>query len=126
MTRGSGWPSARPLRMLSVMRIVGGSVGRAAPSASKLRSAVPSFFLPATVGRPRMLGIMVGMESTTLEGFVPRFLFAALQWSRQVLSGPPAFPPLRGAAGLSFVSQRMRMKLATSIQVYTPHTGCSV
>ncbi len=40
MTRGSGWPSARPLRMPSMRRIVGGSVGRAAPSASKSRSAV--------------------------------------------------------------------------------------
>ena len=40
MTRGSGWPSARLLRLPSMMRIVGGSVGRAAPSASKSRSVV--------------------------------------------------------------------------------------
>ena len=84
------------------MRIVGGSVGRAAPSASKLRSAVPSFFLPATVGRPRMPGIMVGMESTTLEGFVPGFL---------VCSTPVVTTGAVGPSGLSAFVRRCRPEL---------------
>ena len=88
--------------VLSVMRIVGCSVGRTAPSASKFRSALPSFFLPATVGWPRMRGIMVGMESTTLEGFVPGFL---------VCSTPVVTTGAVGPSGLSAFVRRCRPQL---------------
>ena len=68
------------LRMPSVMRIIGGSVVNLKHSIENgivtnwddtLRH-LASFFLPATVGSLKVSGIMVGMESTTLQGFVRR------------------------------------------------------